>query len=442
MNFITKQRLAYGVLFLGLFLELGFQTFLKRSLGPYWSPIVWMLAGLAVAGAGLWLFARKTESPGSFGSQALPRWAEIGIITAVFLAGCAITFFRVWPVFDEFPIDPHQSDVIPSMQYYVQRFLRGETVYAPMPFSTWTIVPPYLPMTWLPYTIAELLKIDYRWLALGAFYGIIGIYTGRMLWQRRSLPGMIGKTILPFVMLWLLIVYDRHIFGHSVELTIVAFYLFLALTLFHKRPWLMAVGIVICLLSRYAFTFWLPAYLVMLWIGKGFKPAFATGLYTLLGVLLLYILPFWIKDPGILKRGLEYYETTAIGQWQTQPWQEPGAKPFHLDRGLSFALMFYDFGDGTAEERLVANRSAQLWVCLLAAIGLVIGYYFWKKRGLDSRLYALGSLKAYLTVFYAFLHVPFSYLFMAPLFLTVALVNEVGGVQVFSPQRRDRRDVK
>ncbi|MBK7407815.1 MAG: hypothetical protein IPJ40_06875 [Saprospirales bacterium] len=314
--------------------------------------------------------------------------------------------------------------MIPSMQYYVQRFLNGETVYAPMPFSTWTIEPPYLTMTWLPYVIPELLKIDYRWLSLGAFYGIVGIYVGRLLWQQRPLMEVVLKTMLPFVWVWLLIVFDRHIFGHSVELTIVAFYLFLALTLFHSKPWVMALGIVICLLSRYAFTFWLPAYLVMLWIGKGFKPAFATGLYTLLGVLLLYILPFWIKDPGILKRGLDYYETTAIGQWQTQPWQEPGAKPFHLDRGLSFALLFYDFGNGTAKDRLAANRSAQVWVCLLLAIGLAIGFYFWKKRGLDSRLYALGSLKAYLTIFYAFLHVPFSYLFMVPLFLSVAVLYE------------------
>ncbi|MCB9283946.1 MAG: hypothetical protein H6563_07735 [Lewinellaceae bacterium] len=425
MNRFTKQRLAYGVLLLGLFFELGFQTFLKRSLGPYWSPLVWTLAGLTVAGAGLWLFARKTPETAPGASTTLPRWAGVAIVAAVFLAGCALTFFRVWPVFDEFPIDPNQSDVIPSMQYYVQRFLRGETVYAPMPFSTWTIQPPYLTMTWLPYTIPELLKIDYRWLALGAFYGIFGIYVGRLVVLRRSLPEIVLKTVLPFGMLWLLIVYDRYIFGHSVELTIVAFYLFLALTLFHKRPWFMAVGIVICLLSRYAFTFWLPAYLVMLWIGKGFKPAFATGLYTLLGVLLLYILPFWIKDPGILKRGLDYYEQTAIGQWQTQPWQEPGARPFHLDQGLSFAILFYDFGNGTAQDRLAANRTAQLWVCLLAAVGLAFGYYFWKKRGLDSRLYALGSLKAYLTIFYAFLHVPFSYLFMVPLFLTVAVVYEV-----------------
>jgi len=424
-----RQRLVF-VIFLGAFvLELGMQTFWKKEFGPYWSPAIWLIAGLLVAGTALWLFARPRPDKPPALSFSLPLWAERGLVTLLYLGGCLIVLFQIWPVFDEFPIDPQQSDVIPSMEYYVRRFLNGEKVYAPMPFSTWTIEPPYLTMTWLPYTIPELLKIDYRWLALGAFYGIVAIYVGRLLWQRRPLLEVALKTVVPFFMVLVLIQHDRHIFGHSVELTIVAFYLFLALTLFHKRAWLMGFAIMICLLSRYAFTFWMPAFIFMIWIARGFKPAFATGFYVVLGVLLLYILPFWIKDPGMLSRGLDYYEKTAIGQWQTQPWQQAGEKPFHLDRGLSFSLLFYDFAEGTVEERLATNRKVQFWVCLLTAGLLLLGFYFWNKKGLSPRLYALASLKAYLAVFFSLLHVPFSYLFIVPLFLSIPLLYELPRVQ-------------
>jgi len=420
----AKKKLVWAIFLIALFAELAMQTWWRKELGPYWSPFVWMVAGLSVAASAFWLFSRqgKETSPSAFD---LPRWARAGIVGAVFLAGCLVTFFRVWAVFDEFPVDPLQSDVIPSLQIYVKRLLSGEPVYTTLYFPTWEVEPTYFTMNWLPYVIPEVLKIDYRWLALGAFYVLVGIYAGRMLWLGRPFWEVALKTAFPFFALLALIRHDRFIFGHSVELTAVAFYLFLALTLFHRKAWVMALGIVPCLLSRYAFTFWLPAYFVMIWIARGFAPAFRTGLYTLLGVALLYLIPFWIKDPGILTRGLAYYEKTAIGQWQTQPWQEPGQKPHHLNQGLSFSLAFYDFFPGTVEERLSATKQAQFWVCLLAAGGLLAGFYFWKKRGLDPRLYALASLKAYLTLFYAFLYVPFSYLFVVPLFFSLPLLLEL-----------------
>ena len=424
---MTRSIVRYGFtgLFLsGMALELAMQTIGKLWFGPYWSPLVWLLAGLTVAGAAFWLFARQ-DAPGAE-RQKQPGMPALraGLVGVVYLAGCWFTLFQVWPVFDEFPIEARQSDVIPSLEIYVRRLLSGETVYQPLHFPTWTVQPTYFPMMWLPYIIPELLKIDYRWLALGAFYGMVAVYLGRLLWLGRPLPEILAKAVYPFLALYLLIRYDRFIFGHSVELTPVAYYLFLGLTLFHRRPWVVALGIIPALLSRYAFTFWLPAYMAMIWIARGFKPAFFSGLYVLLGVALIYILPFFMKDPGILTRGLEYYEATAIGQWQTQSWQSPGSKPHHLNQGLSFGLVFYDFWEGPVEERLAANRKVQLWVCLLAAVLLLVGFYFWNRNGHSPYLYGLASLKAYLTLFYGFIHVPFSYLFLVPLFLSLPLLYE------------------
>lgn len=217
-----------------------------------------------MAASALWLFSGKNADPPPLAAKALPPWARIALISALYLACCLFVLFRIWPVFDEFPVDPFQSDVIPSMEIYVKRLLSGETVYTTLHFPNWEVEPTYFTMNWLPYVIPELLKIDYRWLALGSFYGMVGIFSGRMLWQGRPLWEVALKTAFPFFALWLLVREDRFIFGHSVELTAVSYYLILALTLFHRKTWVMALGIVPCLLSRYAFTFWLPAYFVML----------------------------------------------------------------------------------------------------------------------------------------------------------------------------------
>ncbi|MCB9081137.1 MAG: hypothetical protein H6555_05455 [Lewinellaceae bacterium] len=422
------QRTISWVLFGGgILLELGMQTMWMNALGPHWSPVAWFIgASLTVAGAiGL--------GPGQFSLQETPWkssltrqrnlflvWGIVGTLSCL-----ALPF--LWETFQAHPVDPQNSDIVPSLQLYVRRLLSGQPIYAPMEFPGWTVLPTYFPLMWLPYVFSELLALDYRWTAYVLFVAVIALYTWRLHRQQLPLGELAVKAALPLLFLFTFLVWKRDVFGYAVELTPVAFYLFLAFSIGNRRPWLMGLGILVCLLSRYSFTFWLPVYGLILWADRGFKPALQTALWAVLGVLLLYVFPFLLRDPEIILNGLRYYGDTAIGQWQTQTWQAAGEKPAHLFRGLSFSAWFYDYASGEIAQRLALQRQVHLFACALTALG-ILGGYFWRRPKIQSvRFFLLVSLKAYLIVFYGFFYVPFSYLYMVPVFLSIALIYETSG---------------
>ncbi len=165
MELSTKQRVSLLVLFfIGLLLELGLQTFWMGKLGPYLSPVVWLVAGILSCGTALLLVGFK-KSPLPVSRDYYQRYNNALLVLSVTLFSALTigTFLAV--IFQKYPSDPMGSDILPSLEFYVKRFLGGEKVYQPMPFPGWTVLPTYFPMLWLPYTFSELLQIDYRWTA-------------------------------------------------------------------------------------------------------------------------------------------------------------------------------------------------------------------------------------------------------------------------------------
>ncbi len=422
MELSTPQRVSLLVLFfIGLLLELGLQTFWMGKLGPYLSPVVWLLAGIVSCGSALLLVGFK-KSPLPVSRDYYQRYNNALLILSVSLFSALTIAAFLSNIFQKYPSDPMSSDILPSLEFYVRRFVGGERVYQAMPFPGWTVLPTYFPLLWMPYLFSEILQIDYRWTAYLVF--VIGIYLYNLKIVRYDSPyaETAIKALLPFLFLLAFIPHQEHVFGYAVELLPVGFYLILTLSIFNRSRLLMAVGILLCLLSRYAFTFWLPFYFLVIWMEWGFKDLLRVGLMVLAGVLAFYILPFWIKDPSILKNGLDYYAETAVGQWQPQSWQEAGDKPHHLNRGMSFAIYFYDFAGGSLEDKLAANRLVHLLACALAAGMILLAYLLLRKRGLNVKIYLLVSLKFYLLIFYGLFYVPFGYLYMLPLFLSFPLL--------------------
>ena len=439
-----KQRIASGLLGLGLLLELGATTWWKDDANVYLNPILWLVGGLLVAIGGFHLLRVRTTGDtrpnGKIQPQAQnrssppplpppsPPFAPYPLL--LFLALVAYSAYRMAGIFADFEPGPLASDIYPSLQFYVQRLLSGETVYAPMEFPGWTVLPTYFPMMWLPYVPAEVLHFDYRWCAFGAFVIVWGIYVWRLRKGTLSLPGRLLLTAFPFLVLLSYFTCERQAFGFAVELMPTAFYLLLCLTIWHRKPWVMALGIIPCLLSRYGFTFWLPLYFVIIWIERGFPTVLRTGLVVALGVLLLYVLPFLSKDWSILTDGLAYYQKTAVGQWYPQGWQTDGEPPAHLYRGLSLAPYFYDDVALTVEDRLARNQKWHLAASAFAALLLFAGYLYGRRRTWPVRAYLLCGLKFYLIIFYSFLYVPFAYLYMLPLLLSMAILYELGGMDL------------
>jgi len=415
---ITNRKLWIIVLAIGVITELGCQTLWKGSLGSHLNPFIWLIGGLLTVLAAFKLLAFSPPEP----ARVTTTSSQTLII--FFTAGIAIPLIAalLYPIFQQYPSDPGHSDILPSLEFYVRRFLSGETVYAPMKFPTWVVHPTYFPLLWMPYIFSELLQIDYRWTAYLVFLIPVMVYIFRLQKQQLSPLEAFIKAALPFALVYAYIATTPKVFGHAVELLPIGFYLILSLSVFSRYRWLMGLGILLCLLSRYAFTFWLPLYLLIIWIERGFKEVFQVSLYVLAGVVVLYIIPFMSKDWGMLTRGLAYYADTAVGQWYPQGWQSPGDKPFHLNQGLSFAIYFYDFVPGEVMERLALNRKVHLLACGLAALLIAAGYFFYRKKGLNVKWYMLIALKFYLLIFYGFFYVPFSYLFMLPMMLSLPLI--------------------
>ncbi len=131
-------------------------TFLRNVFGPFASPVVLWLLGVAFSLSGLWAFRGQSVIPLS----KLRSRAALTLLVPV----VALLVFgeRVARMPQYTPIDPAQSDVIPSIQVFVRRWLAGEVVYAPITDFDYLLYPTYLPLTWLPFVPAEILSFDYR----------------------------------------------------------------------------------------------------------------------------------------------------------------------------------------------------------------------------------------------------------------------------------------
>ena len=354
----------------------------------------------------------------------------IPLLMAIFIGGAMWNADLIADTIQRIPPDPLESDVIPSMVYYVQRMLNGEVVYQPMHFPSWTVDPTYMPFMWLPYTFSELANIDYRWTPFVYFLLVLPFYYYRLYKVEDNLYFTIFKALAPFLIINQLLITNDNYFGRSVELTIVAHYLILCLTVFHRSKLVIALGIIICLLSRYAFSFWLPVYLLIYWAEYGFKGAFKIGLYIVAGIVLFYILPFLSQRWEAFPKGMAYYADTVNTMWFPKPWQKPTDKPFYLMRGLSFSIYFYDFMGGEVLDRLGTNKLVHLVVSILAAAGIFYGYWFNRMKNMNVRLYLIFALKIYLVIFFSLMYVPFTYLWMLPLFMSLPILYNINMGQI------------
>lgn len=419
------KRVATGILALALILELALQTIWRGDLGVYLQPIVYLVAMALLLLSGFML-VKEDEQRTVYSPDLRRRWLVTGMAFFINMLLFKSSFDALGGIITSIEIDPLNSDVLPAIQLYVRRFLAGEWAYAPMEFPGWTVIPNYLPMVWMPFIIPEWLDIDYRWWPFIVFT-LYSLYYWYRVFQTKDLSlleyGL--KSVLPLLLLKILISHEPTIFAHTSEIMVATFYLILCETVLSKRPWLAAIGVVICLMSRYSFGFWLPFYILTYWYYFGFKKLLQFGSFIFIGILIIYVIPFMFEDPLVYAKGMKYYMLSAEGEWVRHGWQKEGARPYHLGRGFGFAVYVYDFinGDVPFKLKVIQMLNASTSLITIIAIG-VIG---WLMRAKIKRpkLFLIFALKAYIMVFYSFIHVPYAYLYTLPLLLSLPLVLRV-----------------
>lgn len=417
---MTKQAIGYAafVLLLG-FIALEWFTFIQfrtTAKSLYTGPTYLLIANLGILITGSYLAIRPMKIP-SLSTIALSKTTQHLLFWSLFGVFSFFLFRRLVDFFDHYEISP---DIVPALQYYVRRLLAGEKVYAPMPFETWTVIPNYLPLMWLPYLLPELLGIDYRFLPFFLLLLAIAFWAYHLLREPIPFAVTVLVTLLPFLLIFLLLNNRPNDIAHNAEFTPVAFYLFLALAVWRKNRAGLILTILLCLLSRIAFSFWLPMFLVILWIEKGFAYPFRIGIFLLAGIFLIYVLPFVIPDPNSFLAGASYYNKVASDIW-TQPWHARDGVPIVLQEGTSFALYFFEQHQDDPLAGLAFAKKFHFWGSLTTAV-LLFGIYGLLRKKIDFGIYSVIALKFFLGIFYLLMHTPFAYLYLLPIFMSFPIL--------------------
>lgn len=420
---ILRQKFFFvkAVIIASFFLEFSFLTFFSNALGPYLSPLVLFASSLTLGLCLLWKSLHPPDSKlCSFGKA--PGRATRYICIGIAILGIGIISTELSGIFRAYPYDFHHiqySDIIPQIGILVNRFLDGAFPYQTISAWGYDLFPTYLPLQWMPYILAEISGIDYRWIAFGVLGCSVIYFQFQVLRSSASELLKCFLTALPLLCWYIVIVDDRVQFGITVESLIAGYYFFLAAVLFRKSRLLLAAAILLCLFSRYAIVLWLPLLILVQFYQSGKKTLWLL-LYLFLGFLMVYGLPFLWHVPAIFKKGYAYHSLAALAEWAPS-WQAAGEKPMHLFRGMGFASWFYSFIELPLADRLSRLQSTHL-ITSLGSVILMSIFYIKSRKRIHNKYFLLASLKIYFCFFYSFIQIPYSYLMIVPLFVSIAVV--------------------
>ncbi|MDX2245704.1 MAG: hypothetical protein SF052_02940 [Bacteroidia bacterium] len=416
---------GYPYIMVGLVvLEVALMTFWRRELGLFGGPVVLIILAFLISFYPIWKnhFHRDHGFTGNVLSEKNKRW----IVWGIFVVGIATLIPLYHHILQTYPIDIDKSDIIPTIKVCVRRFLNGEPVYAEITEFPYPHFPNYFPFKWLPFIIPEIMGMDYRWLPLAMVATGLGFYHHNLICARIP-TWMLGLlSVAPWL---ILLYYHLHMpwnIAYTVELLDLGYYLIMTYFLIREKVIISAISLTMALLSRVSFAFWLPAFLLGMWAKENKSYAVKLGLMVFAGVILLFVLPFVAPDRHVLAKGEDAYFRAARASWSmSEADRESGKKVPHVMRDeTGFASWVYILSEKEPEEKIRLIQKIHLGFSLSAALLTGLGWLLirWK---IPAKYYFLFSLKLYLGLFYAWIQVPFFYLFITPLFLSLFLLQEM-----------------
>ena len=346
------------------------------------------------------------------------------VLAAVTILVCMGIQFNSF--FATHPLDHNYSDIIPCIQIACRRLLNGEFPYKVITEYGYPQQPNYFPMHWMPFSIAEMLKIDPRWITYGA-WSIVATW---LCFRSTKIPSKVIRTITPLLVIasfYFLTENNVALFEMTVEVLIAAYYMFLVISLNVRSGILQGIAISFCLLSRFSLVLWLPLYCFILFVTSNGKQLYTAVATSIVMVLVLYVIPFLSKDWGIFFRGFQYYDAGTLGEWTHL---DNKGMPIHLFRGTGFAYYFYThFPNLDIMGRIKLLQKAQLSISLLTTV--ILGAWFWLKRDtISTRVFLMASFKVYLAVFMFLIQVPYEYLMLVGNFVSIAIFCEQARYQL------------
>ena len=332
-------------------------------------------------------------------------------IAAVF--GIYYAFNLLKPLIKGVVISVRDSDILPQIQRFCREMAAGRFPYTPFNDFGWPMTPTYLPAHWLPYLPIELVKIDPRYVTFSVFTLVYLIFLTKMIKNGLSFFTGIVLLALPIFLISVVLQYDPAIWSITVEQLIMAYYLLLCVSLTTDSKAFQIVAIVLCLMSRFALIFWLPLFVFMLCTKEGTRSTIRFCAWIAVGCAALYG-PFLLRDPHIFSNAQTYYDLASVGEWTRSE------KPVHMYNGLSFTLYFFE----KAGEVVLKIASVKKYLLIITpSVSVLLGAIWWRfKDKLDFSLFAICALKISLAVFYALITIPYSYLYVTPIIVSLAIL--------------------
>ena len=421
---MLKLNKSVALLYAIFFLEICFYTFGKNWLPSTVNTLFNTFLSCLLLYLAFQLFQKQNNTPQLETRPSAPKKAYYLFFSLAALL--SLVFFNSF--FNSTPIDIVVSDIIPTTQnVYVNRFINHEFVYTPIDKGTYSWTPNYFPMHWLPFVGAELTRIDYRLLALMVLLLSFLYYTIKTIDTSNHQLNIFLKISLPFFVLFSFYIDDKVILGHTIETLISAYYLFFAVALIYSNTLSKAVGLSSILMSRYSIVLWTPFYIYSSFI-KNKKQTIILSALCISFAMALFIIPYISQYPGLLTDSFGAFIPVYIQEWKGQAWQQPGDNPYQLFNGLGFASYSYLYWPGTLVDKIESFVKLQTIINLLLPL-FSLWFFVKNKSKIKPEQIQLLTLKICLIGFYAFIVVPYHYLFMVSLFVSIPIVMKFNLVE-------------
>ena len=408
-----ESRATYTLL--GLFLAqvvlcvFGTQIFVARS-----NPFALILVSVALTYSCYQQLRRSSERASSDGTG---DWKTAFFFALVGIGLMASTYNALQGIWEKYPDPGSISDVLPQLQGQADLFFSGQTPYQRITTVPHHPYPVYLPLHWLPFGLSTWTGMDARWPGILMLTIAVGI-AGFALYRSHS--GASLRTTLPAMVLFVVpllafIKWSKLDLGVSSEGIVAAWYLLLAVGLATRKLPLIVIGLVGGILSRYTFLFWLPLFALLLWWYEEKKRSFWVWGIVVASGLLLFVIPFLMKDPTIMESMKNHYNDCS-----ERSWVRPDEYTFR--EGLSLNIHLREWLPGAPEQNSPYKHVPQFGLQLLL-VGLAVWYY--RRRAykeMDLYTYSLVALSLLPMLFYTTSPMLFRYYMLMPLMVSAVLV--------------------
>ena len=381
--------------------------FLKIPHAAPFCAIGYCIAGIGIA-TGL-LSSPELQLPRLTRSHKDKRSIHYRLVLIVLLALAIHNLSVLW--FDELPFDINYADMLPIIKVMGQRFASGHSrqVYDTIPWIWNGVQPIYLPAMWLPFVPAVILDIDLRWITVASIFLSFCIFIWLYRPVRDSYKSFFTGALALLLFLWLFADNTSGVITASEEGVVIAYYTLLVLSLLSRNPLLIGISASLCMLSRYAFIGWIPAYLGYLLLERKGRQAAIFVVTGLACFVLLFLLPVgWPTFLRLAKLPGNYIEF-ASRVWRDSP------SVFSSGPGLAFF-----FGP----KGIYLLHTLLIILSFLVPISVMLFCYTRRKKKEMANI-PLALLKISLVVFYTFIDVPYMYLYYTSSFVSLILVTLV-----------------